>query len=84
MTDDEAFEVVATKAGAFSADELRDFCKQTPAVQDRIARVYQSAIFEQGGAGAWADFLVVFDAIVPLVTEASGLGSAFETLKGLR
>ena len=83
MTDEEGFAIVATKAGAFSVDELKDYCQQTPAVQERIGRVYKSAIFEQGGAGAWSDFLGVFEAVVPLVSDASGLADAFKSFAAL-
>lgn len=83
MTEDEAYQAMATASGHLDAAGWQDFCSLPSEQQQAVAALYKNAIFSAAGASAWTALLGVLSTAATIFGDASGIGTAFFTLKGL-
>jgi hypothetical protein len=83
MTEDEVAVTMATRSGAMTAADWSDFFSMARPQQEFCARLYRDAIWDNGGPSAWDAALAVLGTAATIFGEASGIGTAFQVLKGL-
>ena len=84
MTQDEVFSTVATRCSFMSRDEWADFISLPPELQAAKAQLVKDSVLAQpDGPSAWTWLLGFLGTAATVVGDASGIGSAYATLKAL-